>query len=150
MELKGLEAPDELQINTVMQQATQQNPEKLKPTCHHCKAPGQYGNQCRQLKGRKIKTKTRRIVLTMKIIRIMVKQALTPTTNILTKPTQTIQIIKKTQELDLSAHTVRPVVYLSNPQRNGTLEQTQRTDRLLGTDDLKVEIKSDREMPKAT
>ena len=36
-ELKGFEAPDELQINTGTQQATQQNPEKPKPTCHHCK-----------------------------------------------------------------------------------------------------------------
>ena len=32
LELTGLEAPDELQINAVMQQGTQQNPEKPKPT----------------------------------------------------------------------------------------------------------------------
>jgi len=50
LELNGLEAPDEPQINTVMQQATQQNPEKPKPTCHHCKKPGHYRNQRRQLK----------------------------------------------------------------------------------------------------
>ena len=37
LELKGLEAPDELQMNTVTKQATQRNPEKPKPTCHHCK-----------------------------------------------------------------------------------------------------------------
>ena len=42
LELNGLEAPDELQINTVTQQATQQNPEKSKLTCHHCKNPGHY------------------------------------------------------------------------------------------------------------
>ena len=39
MELKrkGLRTPGELQINTVTQQATQQNPEKSKPTCHNYK-----------------------------------------------------------------------------------------------------------------
>ena len=50
LELNGLEAPDEMQINTVMHQDTQQNSEKPKPTCHHCKKPGHYRNQCRQLK----------------------------------------------------------------------------------------------------
>ena len=49
-ELNGLEAPNELQKNTVTQQATQQNAEKPKPTCHHCKKPGHYRIQCRQLK----------------------------------------------------------------------------------------------------
>ena len=53
LELNGLKVPDELQINTVTQQATQQNSEKPKPTCHHCKKPGHYRNQCRQLKREK-------------------------------------------------------------------------------------------------
>ena len=53
LELNGLKAPDELQVNTVTQQATQQNSEKPKPTCHHCKMPGHYRNQCRQLKQEK-------------------------------------------------------------------------------------------------
>ena len=50
LELKGLEAPDEPKMNTVTQQASQQNSEKPKPTCHRCKRPGHYRNQCRQLK----------------------------------------------------------------------------------------------------
>ena len=33
LELNGLEAPDELKVKTVTQQATQQNPEKPKPNC---------------------------------------------------------------------------------------------------------------------
>ena len=53
LELNGLEAPDEMQINTVLQQDTRQNSEKPKPTCHHCKKPGPYRNQCRQLKREK-------------------------------------------------------------------------------------------------
>ena len=55
LELNGLEAPDEMQLNTVMQQDTQQNSEKPKPTCHHCKKPGHYRNQCRQHKREKDK-----------------------------------------------------------------------------------------------
>ena len=50
LELNVLETPDEKQRNTVMQQATKPNPEKPKPTCHHCKKPGHYRNKCRQLK----------------------------------------------------------------------------------------------------
>ena len=50
LELNGLEAPDELQINNVTQQATRKNSEKLKPTCHYVKKPVYYRNQCRQLK----------------------------------------------------------------------------------------------------
>ena len=53
LELNGLEAPDEMQLNTVMQQDRQQNSEKPKPTCHHCKKPGHYRNQCRQHKREK-------------------------------------------------------------------------------------------------
>ena len=53
LELNDLEAPAELQINTVTQQATKQNSKKPKPTCHHCKKPGYYRNQCRQLKREK-------------------------------------------------------------------------------------------------
>ena len=44
LELNGLEAPDEMPINTVTQQAPQQNSNKHKPTCHHCKKPGHYQN----------------------------------------------------------------------------------------------------------
>ena len=53
LELNGLEAPDEMPINTVTQQAPQQDSNKPKPTCHHCKKPGHYQNQCRQLKREK-------------------------------------------------------------------------------------------------
>ena len=50
LELNGLEAPDEMPMNTVTKQAPQQNFNKPRPTCHHCKKPGHYQNQCRQLK----------------------------------------------------------------------------------------------------
>ena len=53
LELNELEAPDELQINTVTQQPTQQTSEKRRPTCSHCKKTGHCRNQCRQLKREK-------------------------------------------------------------------------------------------------
>ena len=49
LELNGLEAPDELQINTVSQQLTMANADRFKPTCQHCGKPG-HKNQCRLLK----------------------------------------------------------------------------------------------------
>ena len=36
LELNGLEAPDELQINTVSQHLTNSNADRSKPTSHHC------------------------------------------------------------------------------------------------------------------
>ena len=50
LELNSLEAPNDLQISTATQQVRQQNSEKPKPTCHHCKKPGHDRNQCPQLK----------------------------------------------------------------------------------------------------
>ena len=57
LELNGLEAPDEMPINTVTQQAPQQNSNEPRPRCHHCKKPGHYQNQCRRLKREKGQTR---------------------------------------------------------------------------------------------
>ena len=57
LELNGSEAPDEMPINTVTQQAPQQNSKKPKPTCYHCKKPSHYQKQCRQLKREKDETR---------------------------------------------------------------------------------------------
>ena len=54
--LNGLEAPDELQRNTVNQQPTNTNVDRPKLTCHHCKKPGHYKNQCRLLKKQRERT----------------------------------------------------------------------------------------------
>ena len=61
LELKGSKTPDEMQINTVRQQATKPHPEKPKPTCHHCEKPGYYRNQCRQLKKERDQNDTNKI-----------------------------------------------------------------------------------------
>ena len=81
---------------------------------------------------------------------VVVKQTLTRTIKLPTKPTQTIQLIRKTEDLDLSSHPVRPVVKLTTPQRNVTLEPTQPRDRLPGIDNQKDKTKSNREMLKAS
>ena len=81
---------------------------------------------------------------------VVPKQTLTPTIKFQTIPKRTIQIFRETEDLQLSSHTVRPVVELSTPQRNVTLEQTQQTDRLPGIDERKDKTKSNREMRKAT
>ena len=50
LKLNDLEAPDELQINTVSHNTVNANADRIKPTCHYCKKPGHYKNQCRLLK----------------------------------------------------------------------------------------------------
>ena len=40
LELNGLEAPDELQINTVSHNTANTNADRPKPMCHRCKKPG--------------------------------------------------------------------------------------------------------------
>ena len=57
LDLNGLEALDDIKVNTVTQQASQQNSEKPKPTCHHCKKPRHYQNHCRQLKRERDQTR---------------------------------------------------------------------------------------------
>ena len=56
LELIGLEAPDEPQINTVSHNTVNANADRNKPTCHHCKKPGRYKNQCRLLKKQREQT----------------------------------------------------------------------------------------------
>ena len=44
LELTGLEASDEMEINTMTQPATKSNPEKPKETCYDCENLGHYLN----------------------------------------------------------------------------------------------------------
>ena len=81
---------------------------------------------------------------------VVPKQTLTPTTKHQSQTTQTIQIIKETEDLDLSFHPVRHVAEPTTPQRDATLEQMQRTDRLLEIDGRKDKTKPNREILKIT
>ena len=99
----------------------------------------------------KSKIKITRIVQEITIITMVVpKQTPTPTIMFQALPKRTIQTIREPEDLDLSSHPVRPVIELTSPERNVTLEQTQPTDRLPGTDDRKDKTKSSREFLKAT
>ena len=55
-ELNGLETPDKLQINTVSHNTVNADADRAKPTCHYCKKPGHYKNQCRLLKKQREQT----------------------------------------------------------------------------------------------
>ena len=56
MELNGLEALDELQMNTVCHNTANTNADGPKSTYHHCKKPGHYRDQCRLLKKQREQT----------------------------------------------------------------------------------------------
>ena len=59
---------------------------------------------------------------------MVVRQTQTPTIKIVSLPIQTKQIIKKTGNLELSTHPVRPGVKLTIPQKIVNLERMQRRD----------------------
>ena len=79
------------------------------------------------------------------------EQTLTPITTKLQPLTkETISIIKETEDQNLSSHPVRHVVELTTPQRDATLEQMQRIDRLDEIDDWKDRTKASKIMLKTT
>ena len=110
MEPNGFEAPDELQIFTMTQQPTKQNPQKPKPNRHQCKKPGHYRNQCRQLKREKDQTRNNTNSADNNNNKNSGRTNCNSNKKAPTLTTQAIQIFKKTEDLDLSTHLVRPVV----------------------------------------
>ena len=81
---------------------------------------------------------------------VVPKYILTPTIKHQSQTRRTIQIIKETEKLDLSFHPVRHVAEQTTPQRDATLEQTQRTDRPPEIDGQKDKTKPNRETLKIT
>ena len=53
LDFNRLEAPEEQQINTVIHNTANTNADRPKSTCHHCKEPRHYRNQCHLLKRQK-------------------------------------------------------------------------------------------------
>ena len=96
LKMNGLETPDQLQMNTVTQQATQQNPENPNQLATIGKSQVTIETSAVNSNEKKTQPKLTRIVLTITSIKIVFKQTLTPTIEFLIIPTQTIQIIKKT------------------------------------------------------
>ena len=109
-------SPRWIAIKTVTQQATQQNSEKPKPHCHHCKSQVNTETSAVNSNEKKTKPEITRVVPTIAIlIMVVLKQTLTPTIKFQTIPTRTIQKIRETEDLDLSIQSVRPVVELTTP-----------------------------------
>ena len=97
LQLADLEAPYELKINTLTQQATQQTPEKPKPTCHHCKKKVTTEIGVVNSNERKIMPKTTRIVpAIITPTKTVFRQTLTSALCFPTIQTQTIQITEMT------------------------------------------------------
>ena len=51
LELNGLQAPDELPVNNINRQPSEE-PDKQKDVCHYCKKPGHHKSQCRKTETR--------------------------------------------------------------------------------------------------
>ena len=124
LELNGLEAPVELQINTETQQATQQNSQQLRPTCHHCKKTSRYRKQwCRQLKREKDQARNNTNSVDNSNNNNDSGQTNPNSNNKVSKNTNANNTNnQKTEDLNVSTHLSRPVVKLFTPQRNVTLE----------------------------
>ena len=146
LELNGLEAPDELPINNVSQQPTNTNADRPKPTCHHCKKPGNYRNQCRLLKKQREQTENDQNNPGNKN-----SAANTSNPNGNVNNNNYNKIGKKVEKSrKLFTHTVRRAEKQTTPQRNVSLKPMQPIDRLPGTEDRKDRIKSQKEPTKVT
>ena len=141
LELKGLEAPDELPIDNVSQQPTNNNADEPKPTCHHCKKPGHYRNQCRLLENSENKLKIINIIPETKTVPPIPLTRTVMSTTITT--TKTVTKLKESRKL--STHPVRHVGKQTTPQKNANLEPMQPIDRLPGIEDRKDKIRYERE-----
>ena len=146
LELNGLEAPDELPINNVSQQPTNIYADRPKPTCHHCKKPGHYRNQCRLLKKQREETENNQ---NNPGNRNSDTNTSNPNSNI-NKNNNNNNSNRAERKPKLFTHSVRHVAKQTTPQRNVILEPMQPIDRLPGTGDRKNRIKSQKKPTKMT
>ena len=126
LELNGLEAPDELQINTESHKTVNANADRTKQTCNYCTKPGHYKNQCRLLKKQREQTEIiqdnpgKKTIMPIPLTR-------TATSTILTTATETLTEPKECQKL--YTHPVRHVARQTIPQRIVIKEPMQQIDR---------------------
>ena len=141
LELNGLEAPDELPINNVSQQPTNTNADRPKPTCHHCKKPGHYRNQCRLLKKQREQTENN---LNNPGNKNSDANTSNPNSNANNNNNNrnNNRAVKKPKTVYPPC---RHVEKQTTPQRNATLEPMQPIDRLPGIKDRKDKIRYQRE-----
>ena len=135
-------------INTATQQAPQQNSNKPRPTCHHCKKPGHYQNQCRQLKREKDQTRNNTNSANKN------NGSAQTNSNPKNKVANNAKANNKNNQRDRRARPVFPPCETcgrtNTPQRNVILERTQRTDRLHEIDGRKDRTKASKMMLKTS
>ena len=143
LELKGLEAPEELPINKVSQQPTNTNADRPKPTCHHCKKPGHYRNQCRLLKKQREQTKNDQNNPGNKN---SAANTSNPNGNV-NNNNNNKNSNKAEKSQKLFTHPVRHAEKQTTPQKNVILEPMQPIE---GTEARKDKIRSQKEPTKVT
>ena len=136
LELNGLEAPDELQINTVSHNTANTIADRAKPTCHLCQKNQditKISAVCQKRK--KSSLKILKMILESKTVAPTPLSQTTIQTKIITKTTtKTVIELKESQKLFI--HPVRYVGRQTTPQRNATMEPMQQIERLPSTEDL--------------
>ena len=148
IELKGLEAPDELQINTVSHNTENATADRPKPTCHHCKinqGATEISVDCWRNSENKLKIVE--IILETKT-ETPIPRTRAATSTILTTTTKTATEPKESQKL--FTHPVRHVARQTIPQRKAIMEPMQPIDCLSGSEDRKDKIRSEKEPIKTT
>ena len=148
LELNGLEAPDELPINNMNQQSTNTNAYRPKLTCHHCKKPGQYRNQCRLLKKQREQSEKIKIIPETKTVPPIPLTRTVMSTTTTTMTTKTVIKPKESQKLFI--HPLRHVARQTIPPRNAIMEPMRPIDCLPGKEDPTDNLRSKKEPTKMT
>ena len=130
LELNGLEAPDELQINIVSQHATNIIADRPKPTCHHCKNQEITGISVACWKNSENKLKIHKIILEKETVTPITLSHTTAPTTISTSTTKTVIELKGSQKLFI--HPLRHVARRTSPLRDVMLEPMQQTGHFPG------------------
>ena len=133
IELNGLEAPDELQLNTVSHNTRNTNADRPKLTCLHCKEPGHDRNQCRLLEKQREQTENTQNKPGSKNSDAINSNTNSNLNNINNNHNnyKTVTELKGSQKL--SIYPVRHVTNRTTPQRDNMLEPVQQTGHFPGT-----------------
>ena len=149
LELNGLEAPDELQINTVSHNTANANADRTKPTCHYCKQPGNYRNQCQLLKKQREQFEINQNNPGNKNSDAKTSNPNGKVNNLNNNNRNSNRAERKPKTV-LCTQPVRHVARQTIPQRNAIMEPMQPIDRLPGREERKDKIRSKKEPIKMT
>ena len=92
LQLNGLEAPDELQINTVSQNTANANADRPNPTCHHCEKQDITETSVASGKNSENKLKLLKVILETKTV-TPITLTQTATSTIITITTTTTETV---------------------------------------------------------